>query len=396
MNTGLFSQARVNISKWESPGNNLDLKVDLQEAWYIYPLPLFELADRNFNVWWREFDHKLSRTNFGLRFYHLNFSGRKDYLKLMAQFGYTWRYSLQYTFPYLNKNQSLGLTVDLSYNRNREVQYQTIGDKQQFFKNDEKFLLNRFETGITLSYRPAYKFLQALSLYYRQNNVDSVIAQDLNPNFFLDAKSRQRFFTLAYTLTYDNRNMRPYPTKGNYLEMVMRKQGLGIFDDLNTLTLIASYTHYFPFGKKWNFETLQKGTLSVIRTEQPYFNYRALGFNRTFVRGYEYYIIDGMDFFLTRNSLRFELVNREINWGKLVPIKPLRTMPLRLYLALNGDAGYVNDPFATTGNVLGNRFLVGGGLGLNLVMYYDKVFKLEYSFNGKGESGFFLNTELGF
>ena len=26
----------------------------LLENWYIFPIPKFELADRNFNVWWKE------------------------------------------------------------------------------------------------------------------------------------------------------------------------------------------------------------------------------------------------------------------------------------------------------------------------------------------------------
>jgi len=71
-------------------------------------------------------------------------------------------------------------------------------------------------------------------------------------------------------------------------------------------------------------------------------------------------------------------------------------MPVKWYLSLNNDFGFVNNPFYKENNSLGNQLLWGGGIGLDIVAYYDKVFRLEYSFNSLGESGFFLHWELNF
>ena len=53
LNTRLFTFVKINIKNWDQISNRLDLEVNLQENWYIYPAPIFELADRSFNVWWK-------------------------------------------------------------------------------------------------------------------------------------------------------------------------------------------------------------------------------------------------------------------------------------------------------------------------------------------------------
>ena len=66
-------------------------------------------------------------------------------------------------------------------------------------------------------------------------------------------------------------------------------------------------------------------------------------------------------------------------------------MPLKVYLALNSDWGYVSDPFFKDSNPLANRLLIGGGLGLDFVLYFDKIIRIEYNFNHLGENGLFLH-----
>jgi outer membrane protein assembly factor BamA len=88
LNTGLFKEVALNIKSWDTESNHISIEIKVQEAWYIYPIPIFELADRNFNVWWDEFNGSLSRVNYGIRFTHNNLTGQQDALKLTAQFGY--------------------------------------------------------------------------------------------------------------------------------------------------------------------------------------------------------------------------------------------------------------------------------------------------------------------
>jgi len=62
MNIGLFNFVDINYIK-ESPTTAL-IYISVSERWYLWPMPVFELADRNFNEWAQKKD--LSRTNYGL------------------------------------------------------------------------------------------------------------------------------------------------------------------------------------------------------------------------------------------------------------------------------------------------------------------------------------------
>jgi hypothetical protein len=66
---------------------------------------------------------------------------------------------------------------------------------------------------------------------------------------------------------------------------------------------------------------------------------------------------------------------------------------LALYLGFHSDIGYVLEPnnHETNGNQLPNRLLWGNGIGFDIVTYYDRVMRMEYSINHLGEHGFFLH-----
>jgi hypothetical protein len=75
LNTGLFTWGKINIKRWDARTNRVTLLIELMEAWYIWPFPIFELADRNFNVWWNEQNRSLKRVNYGIRLRHYNTTG---------------------------------------------------------------------------------------------------------------------------------------------------------------------------------------------------------------------------------------------------------------------------------------------------------------------------------
>lgn len=393
MNTGLFNQVRINISQWEIETNLVTIHVDLEEAWFIYPFPTLELADRNFNVWWTEFDHSLRRLNYGIRFYHLNTTGNLDRLKAILQFGYTQQFELKYEFPALDRAQTLRIETGIYYSRNREIAYDTKGNKVQFYRDDDEFQLRRFRTGITLSNRPGIHVFHKLKLEYQQNTISDYVINELNSNYFLNGRSQQKLFFAQYQFIYDNRDIRPYPLHGNYLEGGLRKEGLGIFNHRNGFYLTMEYRQYFSFHRRLSLELINSAQLALIRNHQPYNNFTGLGYGSDYLRGYEFYVMDGLDYGYVKSAFRFELLNRSFDFGKMMPLPSFRTMPLKVYLSLHNDIGYVNDPQFGSINTLGNRLLWGGGVGLNFVVYFDKVFHVEYSFNQLGENGLYLHIK---
>ena len=50
----------VTIQWLELSANQVDLLVEVNERWYTFPVPIFELSDRNFNEWWQNYNHDLT------------------------------------------------------------------------------------------------------------------------------------------------------------------------------------------------------------------------------------------------------------------------------------------------------------------------------------------------
>ncbi len=394
MNTGLFSSAKIEMTSVPNM-SHIQLKINLVETWYIYPVPIFELADRNFNVWWEEFHHSLRRVNYGVDLSYLNLTGHADGLKVKGQFGYNNRYELGYRFPPFNREGTIGMQASVAYSRTHEVGYLTTGNKVLFYRDSEHWMFRQLAATANFFWRPKLLTTHTFMLEYRDNRISDIIAKELNPDFFLYSGTRQRHFSLVYKLITDHRDIKPYPLHGWQVVMEARQNGLLPSDDLHLSRLFAEYDRYFSFDKRWSLETAVKGRTSLPRSKPPYYNNQALGYGGSFVRGYEYYVADGLDYFVTKTALHFNLFDRNFNLGKWMPVKAFKNFPLKLYLAFNNDVGYANDPWYRASNPISNRWLYGYGVGLDFVAYYDKTASIEWSRNDLGQSGFFIQINTG-
>ena len=394
MNLSLFSFSELRLDTLP-PGNRLALHFRFVEMWYLYPIPLFELADRNFNVWWSEFDRSLKRVNYGISWTHLNLSGHADILRINLNFGYSNRYEVVYERPWLNRRQTLGFRVATGFSRNHELAYVTRDNKQQFYVNPGKWQLTRYYANTTLHWRPKLLTTHSLTAEYHLNRVADSIATEVNPDYFLNGRTEQRHFSLIYRFLIDRRDIRPYPLSGWLTAVELRQNGLLPRDDLHLFRATGELKKYFSFSRRLSLETIVKGRFVLPRRKPPFYNNQALGYGNDFVRGYEFFVMDGMDYGLLRSSFHIQLFNRTFNLGKYMPLQAFRTLPLKVYLSINNDTGYANDPYYGAGNPLSNRWLYGYGIGIDIIAYYDKVAKLEWSWKGPGGGGFYLNINTG-
>ncbi len=395
MNTGLFTSAKINFKEWEGATNKVGLNIAVKEDWYVFPFPIIEMADRNFNVWWTDYNHSLKRLNLGVRFYHTNATGRRDLLKAVVQFGFTKKYELIYTLPAFNKAKTWGINVNALHTREKEIGYSTEENKLLFHRNEEAVLLQRLRLGGGLFYRKKLDVIHQLDVSYRKHTIHESIADELNPDFFLN-NLYQKYFSLKYHFTTDKRDIRPYPMNGYFLKGNIAKHGLSSSEDRHSLEVVGTLQQYFSFGKKWSVALAAKGKTELQREQQPYYTSRALGYEEDFIRGYEFYVIDGLDFAYLKKAIRFNFFSKEYDWGRYMKIDSFKKMPIKLFLVLHNELGYVNNPFYKANNPLSNEILWGTGLGLDVVMYYNKVFNFEYSRNHLGEHGFFLHWTFSF
>ena len=153
MNTTLFNH--VTVAAKDFHGNTGDILVEVKERWYLFPVPYFKPVDRNLNQWIVEQKGSLNRVNYGAKFTYNNATGRNDKFKLWLINGYTKQVSFSYNRSYIDKNEVGNVPASFAWGKNREINYNTVGDKQVFLKDPDSYV-RRFMNGhFGLSHRPA-------------------------------------------------------------------------------------------------------------------------------------------------------------------------------------------------------------------------------------------------
>jgi hypothetical protein len=145
----------------------------------------------------------------------------------------------------------------------------------------------------------------------------------------------------------------------------------------------------WKLGKK-NYFGWQGFATVKFPFEQPFINQRLFGYSDFYLRGLEKYVIDGVAGFLSRQSLRHELIR--FNIPTYLKSRSHDHIPIRLYARIFGDMGYsyIKNELA---NSLNNRMLYSAGFGIDLVSFYDFILRVDYSFNQLGQNGLFLHVK---
>lgn len=386
MNTSLFIDVEVRVAA--ETNELVFIHINVKERWYIFPLPYFKMIDRNFNTWWVQHKRSLQRINYGLKFMHNNVSGRNDKLNIWLVNGYTKQVSLRYENPFLDKSLKHGMNVGFSYGSNHEIVYKTAFNKDtNILRLDNQFVIKQLHIDLAYSYRPAIKTRHNFRFSYSDIQVhDSVVK--LNSSFFPGMSRRVRFPDLSYNIQYFNVDYIPYPLKGFSGEGTLYKR----FGKENNLwQLDARGTYSFPVSPS---SYLQFQAAGIIRFpyNQPYYALRMFG-GDLYLRGLEYYVIDGVAGGMVRGTALQKVLDFTIN--NPVKIKNLEKVPFRVFLKTYSDLGYSYNPHPGN-SILNNKLLKTWGVGIDIITFYDIVIKLEYSFNQLGKNDLFIHSKSDF
>lgn len=383
-NTALFTS--VDITPVLLENQQLSIVVSVQEKWYIYPLPHLQLADRNFNEWWNTYNADFSRLIYGVRFMHYNTGGRRDPLTIMVNSGYTRNISVLYSSPYSNRTLTEGFSIQASYSDNRETIVSTSdNNKLQLFKTDN-FSRKNFFFGANYMRRNGFYFRHQIGAGINYTEVDDSVVL-LNPRFFNTNKTGMLYPDFSYKLQFlkvDNIN---YPLDGLSFTAGILKRGFGFTGGMNMTALDFTVNRYKPHGNNWYSAFTVAGQLKAP-FRLSYLNNRAFGYKEYYIRGLEYYAIDGPVSALGKYTLKKKILQFNVP----VPFKNViaNRVPFQIFAKVYGDAGYsYNVPETETR--LNNRFLYSSGFGLDILSLYDMSLRLEYSFNQLGENGLFLH-----
>ena len=385
LNTSLFNF--VTIDTTSVTGGKINVSIDVVERWYIWPIPFFQLSDRNFNVWWKTKD--LRRIDYGLYLTWDNFRGRKESLVIQLRHGFDETYSLSYKIPYINKSKTIGLGFTAGFTGNHTVAYENEENKQVFYKDEEHFVQKNIFGTFNITYRRNIFNTHTFQINYNQYDFADTLLQ-LNSGF--SNKNIVQYLTFYYLFKSDHRDDKAYPLNGYYFDLEAVKDGFGILknENIDIAHIHTSVRKFWKLHKRWYFEGGMNVKISSSAYE-PYFIENGLGFGDNYVRSYEYYVINGQNYALLKSDLKFALIPTKVKYFKFIPAKKFSLLHYALYLNLLADGAYVSDRQAIGANDLTNSFLFGYGLGLDFVTYYDKVLRVEYSINKMGQGGIFLH-----
>ncbi|WP_439489012.1 POTRA domain-containing protein [Algoriphagus sp.] len=393
-NLQLFTS--VEITPLLTGDNEAEILITVKERWYILPQVIFELADRNFSEWWTNQNRDFSRVNFGLRLSHNNVGGRNERLKFAGQLGFTRALDLQYSKPYIDKNQKHGLAVQLTFKENKTIPIKSEYNKQVFYTNENEDIIRKnFAAALRYTYRRSYYNYHFLTLGYSNTWVaDDVLLE--NPDYFQHDGNKLRYSFATYTFRHDRRDNVSYATDGELLQASITKYGIFYTKDLDEVEVNLTANKYFKISDRLHFNTGLTANWFLSQS-QPYTLVRGVGYNPNFIRGYELNVVEGQQLYVHKNSFRYKFVDWEIDISNLIKLEQFSTIPIRLYLSANFDHGYVKDRNLIPENTrLSNKYLMGYGTGIDLVGFYDAVFRFEYSMNNSKEGNFFFNFSAPF
>lgn len=389
MNTTLFNE--VLVAAKDTRKDTLDISVEVKERWYLVPVLYVKPVDRNFNQWLVEQKADLDRVNYGVRIFYNNVTGLKDNFSMLLMSGYTRQIALNYEHPYLDKDLKWGFRLQFAKGKNREVNYKTIGGKQAFFKDPDRFLRHFSNGSAELTYRPAIRTRHSFGAGYLSEEIADTITR-LNPGYFSRPYNRVTAPVLYYSLFYFDADYIPYPTKGTVGTVYFSKTGIG--SRINLWELHVRSSSSWKISRR-SFVNMQWYGGLKLPFRQPFFNQRFLGYRDVFLQGFEYYVVDGVAGGYTKLTAARELASFRIRPPAVKRDKQPGQIPFRIYGKVFANAGYVHHPDPGQGS-LSNQWLYSGGLGIDIVTFYDLVIKLEWSFNSLGENGLFLHRKTNF
>jgi outer membrane protein assembly factor BamA len=346
---GLFN--RVDLST-QVVDHTAVLYVDVSERWYVFPFLVLGVKDRD----WKKF-------YYGLGILHYNFRGRNEKISASFALGYDPFISLRYRNPLLSLESNLFHASRLFYSRVRNkslVSQQSGPNFDEDHYGIEATIGKRFNIFRSLSLTLGYEVLTV-----SQNEA----GRTLSPS------GRDAFLSAGVSFYHDSRDLVEYPTRGTLLGASFIKYGFGE-SSVDYYRLFIDSRRFIPaFGSvivagRLFFNLAAGGT--VPNYGHVYFGYEDR------IRGHFREIYEGESILGSSLELRIPIIPVRFFRVGSIPIQEFGIWRFALYAALFADAGkvwYRADAFTL-------RWVVKGyGVGLNFLLPYSSVLRVEYALN---------------
>ncbi len=362
---GLFT--RVDMSVVPFDGKNV-LIVDVNERWYIIPLPLFGFRDG---------DPK--KPYYGAGILHNNFRGMNQKLFGSIVFGYNPSLVFQYADPWIDRENNLYFNGSLSYFRVRNRSAIAVINTPNF---DEL----HYDINVSLGKR--FDLYNTLGVNLGFQIVDVTEHQ---PGRTVNANGSDKFIYGTLSFSHDTRDLRDYSTRGTYASVYVSKYGFG--ESLLSFTRLgADVRRFTPLPLDVTLAMRAFGSVvsgGMIPTyARSYFGYGER------IRGFFKDVLEGENIAGASAELRWPLLKpRVIHFTAIDIPQEFAVWRFGISLEVFADAG-------TTwfrGEKLSfDRFASGYGGGIVFLLPYDVVMRTEYAWNKLGRGQFIFDLRSSF
>lgn len=394
-NLRLFNLVKIQT---EILGEDLYCFITVKERFYIFPFPQIKPEERNaydFVDAVRSGD--FHRFSYGLRLRWRNITGRNEWLDFYGQLGFTNRLRIGLVVPGILGKPYLDMFFNVRYIEENEFIYGTENGQVLYLEREEGQDQRTYFASFGLRKRFSIYESLTMSLSYEHVKLSSGI-YDFNERFITRDNGEEYYPRVLLSYVNDHRDYLRFPSTGYKAQVMFAYTGFPNFSTSQYAKMGVSWVQHLPLSRRWNFSYGIQEIASIGR-RIPFYAKNFLGIRRSEfpnvnadIRGYEPYAVDGSFIHLIKTELKFALIPRRTIHIKQIPLKKFQDMPFGVFLTGFSDSGYVIDnTFSNSDNYLKNKLLVGYGVGLNLLIFYDFLFRIEVSRNHLGETGLFFS-----
>jgi len=274
----------------------------------------------------------------------------------------------------------------MQFFRRKKTHHSTVNNSLQYFE-DDNFSSIDYDLNTEIVYRNNIHQKHKIKFTYLKSIVSDSI-RILNPNYLGNSDTTADLFNISYQLAHEKRDYSIYPLHGYALSFEIKKYFSYSTNVHHFELLTKAEKHIEPFNRLYIGSSFK--TKYSTKGNQPYYIQKALGYG-DYVRGYEYYVVDGQSYWLSKTAIKYALIEKTYFEIPYIKMKQFKKSHYAIYFSVFSDLGYVRDEKYQAQNTLNNSLLWGRGIALDYVTYYDKLLRIEYAINQLGEKAVFLH-----
>ena len=372
-NLGLFT--KVDILPIPIGENKINLIIQVEESFYFLPVPIGGFKDNDFKKFWG-----------GIDFMWRNFRGRNETIGLNFGLFYEPFINLYYSVPWIGEKEHFfsSMGVGYSVNENQSIVSEKGSSTNSGATTVENYVLKNFRGNLSFGKYITKSLYSYINFSYSHTSVS-----EYKDGRTFSEDGTDQYPTLSFVLGYDTRDLVEYTTYGSLHRVIYMKYGF-FNNNINFNKFKVDFRRYIPIKitdeYSITFATRLKSSIA-FGGRIPSYLHEFFGYSEI-IRGWNEILMEGENKIGVFSEFRIPLLKPRYVQGKDHPfvknISFLKNFNYKygIYLTLFFDMGGVWDK---KDNFFKTRYRNGFGTGLNLIMPFGFVGRLDLAFRKEND-----------